>query len=205
MQNFAGLRESISRGYSEAITPTRKSQRNILRTNLNPAQRRVHPDISTALPIVFRTVRQPAIGLSEGWRCIAACPASKTMIERAPQQQASALLIRCLFATLNSMLTQKQDLSRETHDVRDARVALAERCRLGRSLLNTKIGQSTYFVSYTVFPPRTVRRTLVPRICAGATCAMSRSRTTKSARYPGTRIPFVLSSNSPYAEPQVYA
>ena len=53
-----------------------------------------------------------------------------------------------------------------------------------------------YFASYTVFPPTTVRSTLVLRISSGATLVRSRSSTTKSASIPVCSSPLSRSSNS---------
>src|SRR5581483_613210 len=64
---------------------------------------------------------------------------------------------------------------------------------------------TAYFASYTVFPPTTVRKTLVPSICEAGTTVMSRSSTTKSASIPGASVPLDFSSNSAYADPVVYA
>src|ERR1700723_2158714 len=60
-------------------------------------------------------------------------------------------------------------------------------------------------LSYTIFPPTTVRKTTVPRISRGATAVRSRSSTTKSAAYPAASFPFHPSANSAYAGPCVYA
>src|ERR1017187_9950302 len=60
-----------------------------------------------------------------------------------------------------------------------------------------------YFPSYTVFPPTTVRSTLVASTFSGDAAVTSRSSTTKSASIPGTSLPFSFSSNSANAEPVV--
>src|SRR5712692_666619 len=74
---------------------------------------------------------------------------------------------------------------------------------LARLSLRTLRFAFSHFASYTVLPPTTVRRTLVPRTFAGGTDVISRSRTTKSASIPGASVPFSFSANSAKAEPVV--
>src|SRR5205807_2668857 len=68
--------------------------------------------------------------------------------------------------------------------------------------LTTRLSYA-HFTSYTVFPPTTVRNTLVPRTFSGATAVTSRSRTTKSASISGASVPFSFSANSAKADPVV--
>ena len=58
---------------------------------------------------------------------------------------------------------------------------------------------------YTTAPPTTVSAGFACRICSGGTVSRSRSYTTRSASFPGSRVPFASSWNSAYALDAVYS